>query len=141
LSAFVHEMSVRVTYADTDKGGVVYYANYLKYFEMGRAEYVRSLGKSYADMEAEGALFTVSEASCRYRAPARYDELITIHTWVSRLRPTRINFRYRVTGPSGKTLVEGETVLACLDASGRPQPLPACLSEAIRERVVETPEA
>ena len=73
----VHETKVRVLYAHTDKAGVVYYANYLQFFEAGRTEYFRSLGKSYADFERQGILLTVVEASCKYLAPAAYDDELT----------------------------------------------------------------
>ena len=120
-----HETSIRILYADTDKAGVVYYANYLRFFEAGRNEYFRSLGRSYADFERDGLILTVVEANCRYSGPAFYDDLITIRTWVSRIRRTRIDFSYEVLGPSGKTICEGETVLGCLDAgTRRPRELP-----------------
>ena len=71
---YVHETGVRVLYAHTDKAGVVYYANFLQFFEAGRTEYFRSLGKSYSDFERQGILLTVVEVSCKYLAPAAYDE-------------------------------------------------------------------
>ena len=121
----VHEMQVRVRYAHTDKAGVVYYANYLEFFEAGRTEFLRSLGKSYADFEREGILLTVSEVWCKYLGPAHYDDLLTIRTRIARRRRTRIDFHYEVLNSSGKKICEGGTVLACLDAATlRPRTLP-----------------
>jgi len=132
----VCETRVRVRYAETDKMGVVYYANYLAYFEAGRTEYMREIGHSYAELEDRGVLLVVAEAHCRYRAPARYDEIITVRTWVSRLRRTRIDFRYEILGPTGQALADGWTVLGCLDQGGRPQMLPDEIREAIEPEVI-----
>ena len=120
-----HEIQIRVLYAHTDKAGVVYYANYLQFFEAGRTEYLRSLGKSCADFEKDGVILTVSEANCRYIKPAFYDDLLTVRTWVSRVRRTRVDFGYEVINPHGETVCEGSTVLACLDKVAlRPRELP-----------------
>jgi len=128
----VHEMQVRVLYAHTDKAGVVYYANYLTFFESGRTEYLRSLGRSYADFERMGIILTVTEASLRYVSPAAYDDLITIRTRVTRLRRTRVDFAYEIVGPAGALLCEGTTVLGCLDmATKRPRALPEELVKMI----------
>jgi acyl-CoA thioester hydrolase len=116
---YVHETKVRVLYAHTDKGGVVYYAKYLEFFEAGRAEYFRSLGRSYADFEEAGFFLTVVEAACKYLAPAKYDDLLTIRTQVTQVRRTRVDFEYEVAGPTGVTLCRGTTVLACISASTR----------------------
>jgi acyl-CoA thioester hydrolase len=116
---YVHETKVRVLYAHTDKGGVVYYAKYFEFFEAGRAEYFRSLGRSYPDFEQAGFLLTVVEAACKYLAPAGYDDLLTIRTRVTQVRRTRVDFEYEVVGPTSTTLCRGTTVLACMSASTR----------------------
>ena len=122
---FVHEAKLRVLYAHTDKAGVVYYANYLHFFELGRAEHMRALGKSYADFEHDGVLLTVTEARLRYLAPAYYDDLLTVRAWISRVRKTRLDYTYQILNQNGKKLCEGATVLGCIDAqSGRPRALP-----------------
>lgn len=132
---YIHEAPIRVIYAHTDKAGVVYYANYLQFFETGRTEFFRSLGKSYADFERDGILLTVVEASCRYLRPARYDDLITVRTWISRLRRTRIDFSYEIIGPSGQTLCNGMTILGCIDAqTGRPRELPEGMEALLLEK-------
>jgi len=125
---FAHETELRVLYAHTDKAGVVYYANYLQFFELGRAEHMRALGKTYADFEKEGVLLTVTEAHIRYIRPAFYDDLLTIRAWISRVRRTRIDHGYEILNPAGKTICQGSTVLGCISAAtGRPSPLPETL--------------
>jgi acyl-CoA thioester hydrolase len=116
---YVHETKVRVLYAHTDKGGVVYYARYFEFFEAGRTEYFRSLGRSYAEFEQAGFFLTVVEAACKYLAPAGYDDLLTIRTRVTQVRRTRVDFEYEVAGPTGAALCRGTTVLACISASRR----------------------
>jgi acyl-CoA thioester hydrolase len=137
----VHEVSLRVRYADTDGMGVVYYSNYLVYFEVGRTEYLRDIGYAYADLERQGVFLTVSEAHARYRAPAHYDQTITVRTWVSRLRRTRIDFSYEVVDAAGAVLAEGSTVLGCVNAARRPQALPPRIVEALRPLVLATDAA
>ncbi len=92
-----HEFQVRVTYADTDKAGIIYYANYLKYLEQGRTELLRSLGVRYRDLEVQRKLFLPAvEARCEYLAPSRYDDLLTIRTWISELGRASISFSCEV---------------------------------------------
>ncbi|MGH9477085.1 MAG: acyl-CoA thioesterase [Terriglobales bacterium] len=110
------ETQVRVRYAETDQMGVVYYANYFVWFEVGRVEHLRQSGINYSDMEADGCKIAVVEARCRYKAPARYDELITIRTWVARRRRAMVHFQYEALRASdGTLLAEGETVHVCID--------------------------
>ena len=102
---------VRVRYAETDQMGVVYHANYLVWFEVGRVEFMRSHGFSYRDLEAEeGCLIAVVEATARYRAPARYDDELTIETRLVSVRGAVIRFHYEVLRTEdGLLLCEGET--------------------------------
>ncbi len=124
----IHETTIRVLYAHTDKAGVVYYANYLQFFETGRTEYLRALGKSYADFERDGIILTVTEAALKYHRPAVYDDLLAIRTRVTRIRRTRMDFLYEVRNAAGELLCEGSTVLGCLDTTTkRPRELPADL--------------
>ena len=106
-----HETTIRVRYAETDQMGVVYYANYFVWFEVGRVELMRQLGFDYRDLEREdGCFMAVVEASCRYRAPARYDEEITIRTRLKSFRATLVQFEYEAARASdGTLLAEGET--------------------------------
>ena len=90
----VHEFEVRVTYADTDKMGIIYYANYFKYFEQGRTELLRSLGVRYRDLEVQRKMFLPCvETGCRYLAPSRYDDLLVVRTWLSSLGRASVRLR------------------------------------------------
>jgi len=116
---------IRVIYGDTDQMGVVYYANYLRYFEAGRNEFIRAKGLRYRDFEARfGMQLPVAEAGVVYRRPARYDDLIAVETSLADLRRASARFGYRVTR-EGELLATGFTVHACLDAQGRMRRLPA----------------
>lgn len=117
---------IRVIYGDTDQMGVVYYANYLRFFEAGRNEFLRSKGARYRDVEARhGILLPVVEANLRYRHPARYDDLIRIETRIAELRRASVHFEYRVVRVDDeRLLVEGETSHACIDAELKPRRLP-----------------
>ncbi len=121
---------VRVRYAETDKMGVVYYANYLVWFEVGRADLLRSLGWSYRDMEAAGVSLPVIEARCTYLRPARYDDEIEIRTTGRLLSPVRMEFDYdMIRVHDGTVAATGKTVHAALDTNGRPCRLPARVRE------------
>jgi acyl-CoA thioester hydrolase len=116
---------VRVRYAETDKMGVVYYANYFVWFEVGRADLLRSLGWTYRDMAHSGLALPVIEAHCDYRRPARYDDEIEIRTSRRMLSPIRMEFTYEVARRGDETVVaSGRTVHAALDPAGKPCRLP-----------------
>jgi acyl-CoA thioester hydrolase len=116
---------VRVRYAETDQMGVVYYANYLVWFEVGRTDLLRRAGWSYREMEADGFALPVVEAHCAYRQSARYDDEIDIRTTGALLSPVRVRFDYAVVRAADATvLAEGHTVHASLDSQGRPRRLP-----------------
>ncbi len=116
---------LRVRYADTDRMGVVYYANYLVWFEVGRTEWLRANGWSYREMEADGLMLPVIETHCAYRQPARYDEEVDIATRAALLTPVRVRFDYEVTRAADGTLsATGYTVHAAIDAAGKPCRLP-----------------
>ncbi|MGH9480495.1 MAG: acyl-CoA thioesterase [Terriglobales bacterium] len=119
------ETQVRVRYAETDQMGVVYYANYFIWFELGRVEHLRARGIVYRDMEEDGVKIAVVEARCRYKAPARYDDLITIRTRVARQRNAVVHFEYQLMrAGDGVMLAEGETVHVCIDRNFEACPLP-----------------
>lgn len=116
---------VRVRYAETDKMGVVYYANYFVWFEVGRTDLLRSLGWTYREMEHAGIALPVIEAHCDYRRPARYDDLMEIRTRGRMLSPIRMEFTYEVARRGDETIVAaGRTVHAALDPAGKPCRLP-----------------
>lgn len=123
--------TLRVRYAETDKMGVVYYANYLVWFEVGRADLLRSLGWTYREMEVAGISLPVIEARCSYLRPARYDDEIEVRTEGRMLSPVRMEFEYQVVRiEDGTIAAEGKTVHAALDPSGKPCRLPARVREA-----------
>jgi acyl-CoA thioester hydrolase len=117
---------VRVRYAETDKMGVVYYGNYYIYFEVGRVEYMRNRGVDYKQMELQDdCLIVVAESNCRYRRPARYDDLLRIRTRVTEVKRRVIRFAYEVLhDETGELLATGETVHVVCDSKGRPKILP-----------------
>lgn len=117
---------IRVRYAETDKMGVVYYANYMVWFEVARTNWLRDAGWSYREMEADGYLLPVLEAHCEYRQSARYDDEIDIRADGVKLSPVRVRFNYQVVrAADGQLLAEGHTVHAAIDANGKPCRLPA----------------
>jgi len=120
------ETRLRVRYAETDKMGVVYYANYLVWMEVARVDYCSQQGFRYRDMEEEdGAFLAVAEARCRYRAPARFDDEVSILTCVGGVRSRTIRFCYEMKRAAGGALLAtGETVHAVCDRSGRTIRLP-----------------
>jgi acyl-CoA thioester hydrolase len=116
----------RVRYAETDQMGVVYYANYFVWFEIGRTDYCRQHGFAYRDMEKEdGLCIIVAEGRCRYKAPARYDDEIEVRTALRDVRRRVLTFVYEVYRKTDETLLaEGETVHVITDMGGRPRALP-----------------
>ena len=117
---------VRVRYAETDKMGVVYYAHYLVWFEIGRTEWLRETGCTYRSMEDEGLGLPVIEAHCEYKTSARYDDDLEIRTRARLVSPVRIGFDYEVVRRTDSQLIaSGHTVHVTLDRSGRPVRLPA----------------
>jgi len=115
---------IRVIYGDTDQMGVVYYANYLRYFEAGRNELIRARGLRYRDFETRfGLRLPVAEAQVRYRAPARYDDLLTVETSLAEVKRASARFGYRIVR-EGEIVATGHTVHACVDLEGRIRRMP-----------------
>jgi acyl-CoA thioester hydrolase len=116
----------RVIYGDTDAMGIVYYANYLRFFEIGRTEYVRARGALYRAIEADGLMLPVSEAWAKYLAPARYDDVVNIHTRIEELGHATLRFEYRLVREADEVLLaKGYTVHACLNrATGKVTRMP-----------------
>jgi acyl-CoA thioester hydrolase len=131
-----HETEVRVRYADTDQMGIVHHAAFLEYFEEGRSDWLRSRGLSYGEVEARGVFLAVTEATARYRRPARYDQLLTVRTRVAEVRKASLLLAYQVLR-EGELLAEGSTRLAATGRDGRPRRLP----DALRALVGEDPSA
>ena len=118
--------TVRVRYAETDRMGVAYHANYLVWFEVGRTDLLRTFGWSYREMEESGVILPVIEAHCEYRQPARYDDELEIRTEGRLLSPVRMQFDYQLVRSAGEVVTAvGLTVHAALDRNRRPCRLPA----------------
>jgi acyl-CoA thioester hydrolase len=125
-------INLRVRYAETDKMGVVYHANYFMWFEVGRCELLRTIGRSYRDLEASGIGLPVIEAHCEYKSPARYDDELQVKTWGRQLSPARVEFRYEIWRPADATVnAIGRTVHAAVDTAGRPCRLPDYIREIL----------
>ena len=132
-----HETRQRVRYSETDKMGIVYYANYLVWFEIGRAEFCRARGLSYRDMEEfNDSFLVVAECYCRYKAPAYYDDELLIRTHITELRRRSLRFGYEIIRASdGQIIAEGETGHVVTDAQGRVRSFP----EALAQRLMAPP--
>src|SRR5271168_1651977 len=120
------ETTVRVRYAETDQMGVVYYGNYFTWFEIGRVELCRELGFEYKRMETEDDSFiVVAEAQCRYKRPARFDDVLVIRTRVTESQRRTVRFSYEVLNQAcGELIATGETLHVICDHLGRPKSLP-----------------
>jgi acyl-CoA thioester hydrolase len=123
------EARLRVIYGDTDQMGVVYYANYFRYFEFARSEFFRAHGGSYRDLEQSGLLLPVVEADARYKRSARYDDQLVIRTTLSELRHASLVFTYELLREGDPAvLCTGRTLHACVGRDGKPQRLPEALT-------------
>jgi acyl-CoA thioester hydrolase len=133
---FRNSIQFRVRYAETDQMGVVYHSNYLIWCEMARTDLIRLRGRSYAELEADGVLLAVSDASVRYHAAARYDDLIRAEAWIVDVRSRMVTFRYLISRvlEDGTTerLASASTTLVAIDRGGRPRKMPDDLMEALR---------
>jgi acyl-CoA thioester hydrolase len=126
----------RVIYGDTDQMGVVYYANYFRFFEKGRCETLRACGVSYADVEANGFILPVVDAHCSYKLPARFDDLLVIATTITRMTRIKVEFSYELLKKHDdgreELLASGSTMHASLDKSMRPARIPSDFVERMR---------
>jgi acyl-CoA thioester hydrolase len=120
----VHLFPLRIYYEDTDLAGIVYYANYLKFIERARSEWVRALGVDQAEIKANGLVFAVRHVAADYLSPARYDDLVTVETSLVEMTGTRIILAQRVLR-GDVVLFSSDVTLVCLAESGRPSRIPA----------------
>ena len=124
--------SYRVIYGDTDQMGVVYYANYLRWFERGRSEFLRQIGLPYANIEAAGYYFPVAEVTCRYAQSARYDDIIEIATQLVDQSRVYLVFEYKISRQvDHHILATGSTKHACIDREGQVKRIPKMLADAV----------
>ena len=126
-------VTYRVIYGDTDQMGVAYYGNYLRWFEIGRTELLRQIGVPYTSIEEKGLRFPVTEVSCRYFRPSRYDDVITIETTLTSLGRATMTFSYRLLlKEDGVPIASGWTKHACLDEKGEVTKIPPDLVTALK---------
>ena len=118
-----HTIEIRVRYNETDAMGFLHHSNYLSYFEIGRTELFRAQGGSYRRMEELGLYFVVAKIEVRYRRPARYDDLLTLHTKIARVTPAKLEHSYQLMN-GGEVLTEASSVIACVNGSGEVQRIP-----------------
>ena len=127
------DYTLRTRYAETDQMGVVYYGNYPQYLELGRVEWLRAIGLTYKEMEAEGIMMPVVSLQIQYKKPALYDELITICTKLKDLPSTKIEFDYEILNEKGELLSTANTILVFVDAKTfRPVRCPEKVLDLIR---------
>ncbi len=132
LGGCLGRVRLRVRYAETDRMGVVYNAHYLTWFEVGRTEFMRSLGVPYRSMEEQGLALPLVDATLRFRRPIRYDDLVTVETAIDQLRSRTITFSYRILRDSD-LVADGTTTHACVASSGgRVTHFPSWLREELR---------
>lgn len=115
----VSNAKIRVRYEETDKMGFVYHGKYFTWFEVGRTELFRDLGLPYTVLEERGISLPVTEADCRYRSSAHYDDILTVRTVITKLTPARIHFGYQLLSEAGQVLAHGGTGHAFVDNTGR----------------------
>lgn len=118
----------RVTYAECTVGDHVYYGRYLEILEDARGELFHHLGRSFLEWQRRGIIFPVVDCRLRYRAAARYDDLLRVELWLTTLEKIRLHFAYRVLGPSGRLLVEARTQHVCTSTASRPERIPSELA-------------
>ena len=132
--AKIHRIECRVLYGDTDSGGVVYYGNYLRFFESGRTEILRAHGTSYRELEARGYIMPVVECHSRYKASARYDDLLMVETSICEVRKMACRFNHRISrADNGRLLVKGYTLHACVNREGKLTNFPAYFLAKLQE--------
>jgi acyl-CoA thioester hydrolase len=137
-----HDTTVRVRYAETDQMGVVYHANYLIWFEVGRVELMRAMGCEYKTMETEDDChIVVAEAHCRYDKPAHYDEVLRVRTRVTEWRNRIVKFSYEIFRDADNTLLAtGYTTHVICGSNGRPKALPAKYRDVLLSLSVPNPD-
>lgn len=131
-----HQTEIRVRYKDTDRMGVVYYGNYLTFFEVGRAEFMRQLGFPYSRMETLGYSLVVIETAVKYHSNVGYDSLVTVQTTISQLKKATIRFEYKVISEDEKLIVSGHTLHACILPNQKPTRIPNEIKEIIEAKAL-----
>jgi len=137
VNAEAHTFPIRIYYEDTDHGGVVYYANYLKFMERARTEFLRSLGLELDELESTfGILFAVTEIHVHFRNSARFNDALTVESKLMEAHGARLAFQQNILREN-ELLIEGEVRLACMDRTGRPSRIPAKVMRFIEPTLAE----
>jgi acyl-CoA thioester hydrolase len=122
----------RVTYAECTVGDHIYHSRYLDLLEAARGEFMRALGQSVLQLQESDFIFPVIEARLKYKFPARYDDLLTIEVWLTRVERVRLNFGHRILNQNGKLILEAETFHCCTSRDEKPKRLPEGLAEQLK---------
>ena len=126
----------RVTYAECTVGDHIYHSRYLDLLEAARGEFMRSLGRPVLELQNADCIFPVIEAWLRYKAPARYDDLLTIEVWLKAIEKVRLNFGHRIVNQTGKLILEAETFHVCTSREDRPKRLPEEMTGKLRPYLI-----
>lgn len=126
-------MKIRIYYHDTDCGGVVYYANYLKYLEEARTEFFEEKGISIKELAEQGIVFVVARQEIDYKSPAVYGDTLTVDTQVTNISGVKIEFEYEVKNQDGRLISKAKTILVCVDKTLKPKPIP----EEVKKKIAK----
>jgi len=129
----IHSMEIKMYYEDTDAGGVIYYANHVKYMERGRTEYLNALGISLPRLMEQGALFTVTDLELHYRSYAQYGDVLVVETWLREVAAAFLIIEHRMKEKiSGRLVAEGSTKLVCVSAQGKAKRIPRDMHKTLQ---------
>lgn len=129
-----HEIKVRIRYSETDQMGVVYHGNYAQFLELGRVEWLRNLGISYRSMEENGVMLPVISLELKFIKSAKYDDLLSVKTTLSKMPSVKIEFKYEISNKNSEIITSGSTVLAFIDMqTGRPIKCPEYILEKLKD--------
>ena len=120
----ISETTLRVRYAETDAMGIVHHSRYIPWFEVGRVNFLREVGLPYDKIEEMGFLFVITELGARYHLPARFDDIVTVRTWLEKAYSRGMRLEYQIVNEAGETLVTGFTKFICTNRQGQPTRLP-----------------
>lgn len=128
-------MKVKIYYHHTDAGGVVYYANYLKFLEEARTEFFQEKGLSVKELSDNGVLFVVCRQEIDYRLPAHYGDTLSVQTSIDKATGVKLEFMHEISNQSGQLVCQAKTIMVCVDRDIRPQPIPP----PVREKLLSKP--
>ena len=141
MSARIFSHQHRVTYSECTLGNHIYYGRYLNLLEEARGEFFRALGLTFVELQNADSIFPVLECTLKYKAPARYDDLLTINLSVTQLKGVRLGFGYTIISPTGALIVEAETRHVCTSLEDKPKRLPKPLVERLTPFLTPLPAA